>query len=250
MPKALRWAVLKAADGKLTTKQAVALAELEATDLFTATAWRIKLRWIRKADGVHAARWRITNFIRQMHRWRSPLGAGQKSARNLRKAPRSHPSALDVKPQQRPHGGPQRSLPSRSGKGTRIPKHRHLHHHDLPDRRPARKPLRFHLKRRRTKNKITRRWAPRGTRPRAPRDQRTKSAYIFGAICPARGVGAALVLPRCNTQAMQWHLDEISSRPQAPTPSSSPTRPGGIPRPSSRSRPTSRFCSCRQGRPS
>lgn len=37
-------------------------------------------------------------------------------------------------------------------------------------------------------------------------------AYIFGAICPARGVGAALVLPRCNTQAMQWHLEEISSQ--------------------------------------
>jgi hypothetical protein len=62
------------------------------------------------------------------------------------------------------------------------------------------------------KNKITRRWARRGTRPSAPRDQRTKSAYIFGAICPARGVGAALVLPRCNTQAMQWHLDEIASQ--------------------------------------
>ncbi len=62
------------------------------------------------------------------------------------------------------------------------------------------------------KNKITRRWAKRGTRPSAPKDQRTKSAYIFGAICPARGVGAALVLPRCNTQAMQWHLDEISSQ--------------------------------------
>mgnify|MGYP000111700663 FL=1 len=43
-------------------------------------------------------------------------------------------------------------------------------------------------------------------------DQRTKSAYIFGAICPARGVGAALVLPRCNAEAMQWHLDEISSQ--------------------------------------
>ena len=66
LPKALRWAVLKAADGKLTTKQAAALAELEATDLFTATAWRIKekLRWIRNADSVRAARWRITNFIR------------------------------------------------------------------------------------------------------------------------------------------------------------------------------------------
>ena len=62
------------------------------------------------------------------------------------------------------------------------------------------------------KNKITRRWAKRGTRPSAPRDQRTKSAYIFGAICPARGTGAGLVLPRCNTQAMQWHLEEISSQ--------------------------------------
>ena len=62
------------------------------------------------------------------------------------------------------------------------------------------------------KTKITRRWARRGTRPRAVLDLRTKSAYIFGAICPARGVGAALVLPRCNTQAMQWHLDEISSQ--------------------------------------
>jgi hypothetical protein len=62
------------------------------------------------------------------------------------------------------------------------------------------------------KNKITRRWARKGSRPRAPKDQRTKSAYIFGAICPARGVGAALVLPRCDTEAMQWHLDEISSQ--------------------------------------
>jgi transposase len=66
MPKALRWAVLKAADGRLTDKQAAALAELEATDLFTATAWRIKekLRWIRKAETRRAARWRITAFIR------------------------------------------------------------------------------------------------------------------------------------------------------------------------------------------
>ena len=60
------------------------------------------------------------------------------------------------------------------------------------------------------KNKITRRWARRGSRPRAPHDQRTTSTYIFGAICPGRGVGAALVLPRCNTEAMQWHLEEIS----------------------------------------
>ena len=49
------------------------------------------------------------------------------------------------------------------------------------------------------KNKITRRWARRGTRPAAPQDQRTASTYIFGAICPRHGKGAALVLPRCNT---------------------------------------------------
>src|SRR6476646_9271060 len=60
------------------------------------------------------------------------------------------------------------------------------------------------------KNKITRRWARRGTRPIAPRDQRTCSAYIFGAICPAEAKGAALVLPRCTTAAMTLHLVEIS----------------------------------------
>lgn len=59
------------------------------------------------------------------------------------------------------------------------------------------------------KNTITRRWAQRGTRPRAPRDQRTRSAYIFGAICPEKGKGAGLVMPWCNTHAMQAHLDEI-----------------------------------------
>lgn len=56
----------------------------------------------------------------------------------------------------------------------------------------------------------TRRWAKRGTRPSAPKDQRTKSAYIFGAICPELGKGAGLILPFCNTQTMSLHLAEIS----------------------------------------
>ena len=60
------------------------------------------------------------------------------------------------------------------------------------------------------KNKITRRWAKRGTRPSAPHDQRTASTYIFGAICPARGAGAGLVLPWCNSTTMGMHLAEIS----------------------------------------
>ena len=61
------------------------------------------------------------------------------------------------------------------------------------------------------KNKITRRWARRGTRPRAPHDQRTRSATIFGAICPKEGKGAGLVLPFCNSAAMTLHLEEISA---------------------------------------
>jgi putative transposase len=61
------------------------------------------------------------------------------------------------------------------------------------------------------KNKLTRRWAKRGTRPRAPHDQRTAWAYIFGAICPAEGKGAGIVMPFCDTPAMQEHLAEISA---------------------------------------
>jgi len=60
------------------------------------------------------------------------------------------------------------------------------------------------------KNKITRRWGKRGTRPSAPHDQRTASAYIFGAVCPAEGKGAGLVLPSCDSEAMALHLKEIS----------------------------------------
>jgi hypothetical protein len=55
-----------------------------------------------------------------------------------------------------------------------------------------------------------RQWARRGTRPRQPADQRYESAYLFGAICPARGTGAALALPFADTHAMQLHLDEIA----------------------------------------
>ena len=41
------------------------------------------------------------------------------------------------------------------------------------------------------KTKITRRW-------------------LFGAICPAEGKAAGLVLPKCDTAAMSLHLAEIS----------------------------------------
>jgi DDE superfamily endonuclease len=62
------------------------------------------------------------------------------------------------------------------------------------------------------KNKITRRWTKRGSRPSAPKDQRTASAYIFGAICLKEGKGATIVMPRCGTEAMNLHLAEIATQ--------------------------------------
>jgi hypothetical protein len=60
------------------------------------------------------------------------------------------------------------------------------------------------------KNGVVRQWAKRGSRPRQPVDQRYENAYLFGAICPARGTAAALALPQADTEAMQLHLNEIS----------------------------------------
>lgn len=55
-------------------------------------------------------------------------------------------------------------------------------------------------------------WAERGSRPLMVRDNRHDSAYIFGAICPARGVGAAIITPGANTEMMNLHLAEISTQ--------------------------------------
>ena len=49
------------------------------------------------------------------------------------------------------------------------------------------------------KNGMVRQWARRGSRPRQPADQRYDSAYLFGAICPARGIGAGLAMPYADT---------------------------------------------------
>jgi hypothetical protein len=55
-------------------------------------------------------------------------------------------------------------------------------------------------------------WAPVGSRPAMVRDNRHDSAYVHGAICPARGVGAAIVMPAANAEGMNEHLKEISTR--------------------------------------
>jgi hypothetical protein len=49
-------------------------------------------------------------------------------------------------------------------------------------------------------------------RRRGVRDNRHDSAHLFGAICPERGVGAAIIMPAVNTEAMNEHLKEISAQ--------------------------------------
>ena len=60
------------------------------------------------------------------------------------------------------------------------------------------------------KGTLTRLWAKRGTRPRAIRDTRYEWAYLFGAVCPQRSIGAALVMPFANADALNTHLEEIA----------------------------------------
>lgn len=65
------------------------------------------------------------------------------------------------------------------------------------------------------KGTLTYIWAPVGSRPAMVRDNRHDSAYLFGAICPGRAVGAAVIMPSANTEAMNEHLKVIS--PQVST---------------------------------
>jgi hypothetical protein len=47
-------------------------------------------------------------------------------------------------------------------------------------------------------------------RPRGVRDLRHQAVYLFGAVCPQRDAGVALVLPSVSAAAMQAMLDELS----------------------------------------
>lgn len=44
------------------------------------------------------------------------------------------------------------------------------------------------------------------------RDNRHDNVYIFGAICPVRAVGAAVITPTANTECMNLHLAKISTQ--------------------------------------
>jgi hypothetical protein len=70
---------------------------------------------------------------------------------------------------------------------------------------------------------------------------------LFGAVCSEHGTGAALVLPACNSEAMQLHLDEIATKvTRVHARSSSSIKPDGMAPKPSRSQATSRCCHCRR----
>jgi transposase len=60
-------------------------------------------------------------------------------------------------------------------------------------------------------NTTTHLWAERGTRPRAVKQQQFKYAYLFGSVCPSRGIGEAMVVPWVNKDIMIEHLRQISA---------------------------------------
>src|SRR4249920_746955 len=62
------------------------------------------------------------------------------------------------------------------------------------------------------KGSLTYVWAPIGSCPLMVRDNRHDSAYLFGAIGPARAVGSAIIMPAANAEAMNEHLTEISTQ--------------------------------------
>lgn len=57
-------------------------------------------------------------------------------------------------------------------------------------------------------NTTTRLWAAKGSTPRAVKQQQFefKYAYLFGSVCPSRGIGEALVVHWTNKDIMNLHM--------------------------------------------
>ncbi|WP_369596554.1 transposase [Belnapia rosea] len=66
------------------------------------------------------------------------------------------------------------------------------------------------------KGRMVRRWFQRAMRPRMVKDQR-RSAYILGAVCPARDTGAAIVLTHVSVIAMTLLLEGVAAQLPAGT---------------------------------
>ena len=58
---------------------------------------------------------------------------------------------------------------------------------------------------------LSRIWAEKGTRPRLVQQQQFLSSYLFGAVCPEKKKASEIVMPKANTEAMEYHLQDIST---------------------------------------
>src|SRR6201995_3819488 len=176
-------------------RQACRPSSTQCTGRFSPALWRIGDPWRRAMAGVrsdHAAVRGVQALcVRRHHLSRTQrLGflACERSSEGLQTGPRGH-------------GGVQKNFSARAA--------------EIRAKLAPRTPVEVWFQdemRVGQKNKLTYRWARKGSRPRAAHDQRTQSTYLFGAVCPELGTGAALVLPFCNTEAMQLHLDEIATK--------------------------------------
>src|SRR3954447_20673919 len=61
-----------------------------------------------------------------------------------------------------------------------------------------------------TQGTITRVWAPRGSRPRAVRQNGRQWLYVLAAVCAATGSASALIMPELNVGVVNLFLEQFS----------------------------------------
>jgi transposase len=61
-----------------------------------------------------------------------------------------------------------------------------------------------------TQGTITRIWAPKGSRPRAVRQNGREWLYVLMAVCVSTGAASALIMPELNTEVLNLFLEQFS----------------------------------------
>jgi transposase len=61
-----------------------------------------------------------------------------------------------------------------------------------------------------TQGTITRVWAPKGSRPRAVRQNGREWLYVLMAVCTSTGAASALIMPELNTGVLNLFLEQFS----------------------------------------
>jgi transposase len=60
--------------------------------------------------------------------------------------------------------------------------------------------------------RLTRIWGRKGERQRIKKDFGFESTHIYGAVCPERDLGEALVINQVSKEVMELHLEAVSAR--------------------------------------